>query len=177
MSARRRWNAAFLVGAVGSMGMLPDAAIGAQIRALITPLPVFAFQIGGSVWAPQTGTFGGSGGQFQLALGALSVCPLTGVEHGFRYAACAGAEAGLLRAGGVGFPIAAQRDNAVLNGVLEARVVRAFAGAFAGSLGLGLAVPFLRRQFYYVDAQKAEREVYEIAPVTASVDVMIGFDL
>lgn len=174
---RKPWNAAFLGGPILSFGALPNVGVGLQIRALVTPVPVFAFQVGGSVWAPQTASFGATGGQFFLATGALSACPLTGVARGFRYAACAGAEAGLLHAGGVGFPVQLQRDNPVVNGVLEARVVRAFAGPLAGSLGLGLSVPFLQRQYYYLDSAGAEREVFATSPVTGSVDLLVGFDL
>ncbi len=174
---RKAWNAAFLGGPSLSFGALPNVGVGLQIRALVTPVPVFAFQIGGSVWAPQTASFGATGGQFFLATGALSACPITGVVRGLRYAACAGAEAGLLHAGGVGFPVQLQRDNPIVNGVLEARVVRAFAGPLAGSLGLGLSFPFVQRQYYYLDAAGAEREVFQASPVIGVVDLLVGFDL
>lgn len=177
-TARTPWNAAFLAGPALSFGALPNVGVGGTIRALITPVPVFAFELGGSVWAPQTASFGGAGGDFFLATGAITACPLTGVTRGFRYAACAGVEAGLLHAGGVGFPIELQRDNPVVNGLLELRVVRPFVGPFGASLGLGLSLPFLQRQYYYLDpATSAEREVFQTSPIIGLVDLLAGFDL
>jgi hypothetical protein len=173
----RRWNAALLVGAVAGIGSLPEVAVGAQIRALVTPVPFFAFQVGGSVWAPQSASFGDAGGRFFLALGALSACPLTGVVRDFRYAACAGVEAGALHAGGLGFPLTLQHDDPIVNGTLEGRVVRRVVGPFAGSLGIGLSVPFLRKQYYYVDPGGTEKEVFLASPVTGYVDLLVGFDL
>lgn len=173
----RRWNAALLVGAVAAIGPLPEVAVGAQMRALVTPSPYFAFQIGGSVWAPQSASFGDAGGRFFMALGALSGCPLTGVVRDFRYAACLGAEAGILHAGGLGFPLTLQHDDPIVNGTLEGRVVRRVVGPFAGSLGMGLSVPFLRKQYYYLDSGGTEREVFLASPVTGYLDLLVGFDL
>ncbi len=173
----RRWNAALLVGAVAAIGPLPEVGVGAQMRALVTPSPYFAFQIGGSVWAPQSASFGDAGGRFFMALGALSGCPLTGVVREFRYGACLGAEAGILHAGGLGFPLTLQHDDPIVNGTLEGRVVRRVVGPFAGSLGMGLSVPFLRKQYYYLDSGGTEREVFLASPVTGYLDLLVGFDL
>src|SRR5262249_13949309 len=137
------WDAAFLAGPVVSFGALPTVGVGAQIRGLISPPRFISFQVGGSVWAPVSTSFGTDGASFIMALGALSVCPLAGQGLGFRYAACAGVEAGTIRAGGFGFPLTFEQDRPLVDGVLEGRVVRRLAGPFVLSAGFGLSVPFL----------------------------------
>ncbi len=171
------WNTAFLVGSVVSFGPLPNVGVGVQVRALVTPVPFFSFQVGGSVWLPQTTSFGNDGGRFFMALGALSGCPLAGVRAGFRYAACAGVEVGGMHAGGFGFPLPVGRDDPLVNGLVEARVVRRIAGAFAASVGAGLSVPFLRQQYYYVDPGGTPREVFLASPLSGHLDLLVGVDL
>ena len=171
------WSVALLGGAVASVGPLPNVGVGAQLRALITPVPFFSFQLGGSVWLPQTTSLGDNGGRFFMALGTLSGCPLTGVRAGIRYAACAGVEFGAMHAGGFGFPLTVGRDDPLVNGLLEARVVRKIVGPFAASVGAGLSVPFLREQYYYVDPGGTPREVFLASPVTGTLDLLLGVDL
>jgi len=171
------WHAAFLAGPVVSFGALPKVGVGAQIRGLFTPPRFLSFQIGGSVWAPATVSFGPEGTSFFMALGTLSACPLAGLARGFRYAACAGLEVGGIRASGFGFPLAGERERLHVGGVLEGRVVRMLKAPFALSMGFGLSVPFVRNRFYYVDPDGAEREVFVSSPVAAHLDILAGFEL
>jgi hypothetical protein len=171
------WHAAFLAGPVVSFGALPTVGVGVQIRGLFTPPRFFSFQIGGSVWAPATVSFGPEGTSFFMALGTVSACPLAGLALGFRYAACAGVEVGAIRASGFGFPLARERERPHAGGVLEGRVVRILKAPFALSGGVGLSVPFVRNRFYYVDPAGAEREVFVSSPVAVHLDILAGFEL
>lgn len=171
------WDVAFLAGPVVSFGALPTVGVGARIRGLFTPPRFGSFQIGGSVWAPSTASFGAEGASFFMAVGTLSACPLAGLALGFRYAACAGVEVGALRAGGFGFPLAAVRHQPLVGGVLEGRVVRRLKGPLSLSVGFGLSVPFVRNRFYYLDPAGAEREVFVSSPVAGHLDVLGGFEL
>ncbi|MBK8257205.1 MAG: hypothetical protein IPK82_31595 [Polyangiaceae bacterium] len=177
LTPSRSWQITLLFGAVLGFGILPDVAVGANLRALISPPRIFPFQIGAGVWSPSTASFSEAGAKFFSATATVLGCPLWGTKFGFGYVACAGVEAGAIRAGGFGFPVSLTRDEPLLNGALEGRVVRRLWGALAGSVGVGMTIPFYRHRFYYTDEAGSEREVFLASPVAGQVDLLLGFAL
>lgn len=171
------WGVAFLAGPALSIGLLPSASAGAALRAIVTPPRFWPFQVSGVVWAPSAAGFGAEAASFFLATGSLAACPLHTRAGAWRALACAGIEAGEVRAGGFGLEEAYSRGEPIVSGVLQGRVMRRLWGPLTATFGLGLEVPFLRARFYYLDAAGAEREVFLASPLAGSGDLSIGVEL
>lgn len=172
------YHVALRGGVVGAIGLLPSAAIGVGVRATGRLRWGFPFEVEGVYWAPQQATSagGGFGAEVWMALGGLSVCPLTGHVGGLSWGACAGVAAGMAHVGGFGLDVERAEDVPLVNLTLGAQVRRTLAGPLFGALGLGIAAPLARLGLYY-DTYAGRREVFVAPPVAGTGELSLGLEL
>ncbi|MFS8070967.1 MAG: hypothetical protein ACMG6S_31760, partial [Byssovorax sp.] len=172
------WRVGVAAGPIGVVGLLPSAVgVGLAIRAHVAPPRGPSFELGGSLWADSMLRTGVGDRTFSLAYGWLSVCPLDLARGGTALTACLGAQLGSLRVSGVDIPSKYRQEQLVVDIAAEARVRRRFVGPLFGGLGLGIAAPTVRDRFYFIDAQGARRDVFQMSPVAALFDVALGLEL
>ncbi|WP_438014872.1 hypothetical protein WMF18_28790 [Sorangium sp. So ce315] len=169
------WRVEIGAGLLFGLGLLPSPGVAAALRARLTPPRFWSFEVGGAVWLPDEATTGAASTRFTWGEGFVSACPVSlGSET--RLAACAGVRLGALRAGGLGFRVDRSDERLTAGGTLDARLTRRLVGPLTAGGGLGLIVPFVRDTFYYVDAQGQDREVFQMAPLAGTADVLLGVE-
>ncbi|MGK4000857.1 hypothetical protein [Sorangium sp. So ce1024] len=169
------WRVEIGAGPLFGLGLLPSPGVAAALRARLTPPRFWSFEVGGAVWLPDETTTGAASTRFTLGEGFVSACPVSlGSET--RLAACVGVRLGALRAGGLGFRVDRSDERLTAGGTLDARLTRRLVGPLTVGGGLGLIVPFVRDTFYYTDAQGQDREIFRMAPLAGTADVLIGVE-
>ncbi|WP_437619619.1 hypothetical protein [Sorangium sp. So ce1151] len=146
-----------------------------MIRARLTPPRFFSLDVGGAVWAPNETTTGAFTTRFSWGEGFVSACPVS-IGSATRLSACAGARLGALRVNGIGFGVDRTDERLTAGVTLDVRLVRRLFGPFTAGGGLGLIAPLVRDTFYYIDAQGRDREVFQMAPLAGTADVLLGVD-
>ncbi|KYF90382.1 hypothetical protein BE17_06305 [Sorangium cellulosum] len=146
-----------------------------MIRARLTPPGFWAFEAGGAVWFPNEAAAGASSTRFSWGEGFVSACPAS-IGSATRLSACAGARLGALRVNGVGFGVDRTDERLTAGATLDVRLARRLFGPLTAGGGLELIAPLVRDTFYYIDAQGRDREVFQMAPLAGTADVLLGVD-
>ncbi|APR81246.1 Hypothetical protein A7982_06593 [Minicystis rosea] len=175
-SAPPSWHFGVTAGAALGFGLLPRVGSGIALRAHVVPARWPSIEIGAVVWPGHTITAGPVSAGFTLAYGTLAVCPGLTLA-GTLLEACAGVHAGALRVGGFGFALSYQQEQIVIDATVEARVRRRIVGPLLIAGGASMVVPMRRDRFYYLDAQGAERDVFQMSPVAGVLDLGLGVEL
>ncbi|WP_433928180.1 hypothetical protein AB3662_33405 [Sorangium cellulosum] len=169
------WRVEVGAGPLFGLGLLPSPGIAAALRARLTPPRFWSFEVGGAVWFPNEAPSGASTTRFSWGEGFVSACPVA-LGRATRLSACAGVHLGALRVGGVGFGVDRTDERLTAGGALDVRLTRRLVGPLTVGGGLGLVVPFVRDTFYYIDAQGRTREVFQMAPLAGTADVLLGVE-
>ncbi|WP_437660022.1 hypothetical protein [Sorangium sp. So ce1182] len=169
------WRVEVGAGPLFGLGLLPSPGVAAVIHARLTPPGFWAFELGGAVWFPDEATTGASSTRFSWSEGFVSACPVS-LGSTTRLSACAGARLGALRVNGIGFGVDRTDERLTAGVTLDVRLARRLSGPFTAGGGLGLIAPLVRDTFYYIDAQGREREVFQMAPLAGTADVLLGVD-
>lgn len=111
-----------------------------------------------------------------MAYGLFTICPLDGQTSGFVWSGCAGGLAGSVHVGGFGFDQSLARDVPIGALTLEARVLRTLISPVFVSVGLGLAVPLVRLDVYFLEGG-ARREVFSGPPLAGTLEAALGLEL
>ncbi|WP_437330831.1 hypothetical protein [Sorangium sp. So ce381] len=172
------WRVGGAVEAVGGLGLVPGpAGVGVGVRAHATPPRGPGFELGGALWASPDVREAPGSPAFSLAYGRLSVCPIEIARGGTALSGCAGAMLGSLRVEGLAVPSRFRHERLVLDLSLDTRVRRRFVGPLFGAVGLGIAVPIVQDVYFYTDAAGARREIFQVSPVSALLDLGLGLEL
>lgn len=163
-------------GPVVSLGWLPSAAPGAFVRAAVTPPRLFPLEVKGALFASQRTSSGDLGADLTMAYGLFTICPLAGQTSGFVWSGCAGGLAGSVHVGGFGFDQSLARDVPIGALTLEARVLRTLVSPVFVSVGLGLSVPLVRLDVYFLEGG-ARREVFSGPPLAGTLEAALGLEL
>ncbi|XXT16464.1 hypothetical protein WME94_40150 [Sorangium sp. So ce429] len=169
------WRVEVGAGPLFGLGLLPSPGVAAVIRARLAPPRFLSVEVGGAVWAPHETTTGAFTTRFSWGEGFVSACPVS-IGGATRLSACAGARLGALRVNGVGFGVDRTDERLTAGVTLDVRLVRRLFGPFTAGGGLGLIVPLVRDTFYYIDAQGRDREVFQMAPLAGTADVLLGVE-
>ncbi|WP_044986457.1 hypothetical protein [Sorangium cellulosum] len=169
------WRVEIGAGPLFGLGLLPSPGVAAALRARLTPPGSWSFEVGGAVWFPNEATTGASSTRFSWGEGFVSACPVS-LGSATRLSACAGARLGALRVGGLGFGVDRADERLTAGGALDVRLTRRLVGPLTAGGGLGLIVPLVRDTFFYVDAQGRDREIFQMAPLAGTADVLLGVD-
>ena len=171
------WRTHLSAGPLLGFGLLPSPAPGARVRLAVTPPHVFPFELSGDLLAPVRVEFEGTGLDVFTAQARLRACPLTGTFARWGLVACGGFDFGALRGGGFGFPTNRAAETFTAAASVAGRVQLRLGSIFLVSLGLDLAVPFVRARFSYSAPQGGRREIFLTSPVTGSADLALGVEL
>ncbi|WP_437285462.1 hypothetical protein [Sorangium sp. So ce406] len=169
------WRVEVGAGPLFGLGLLPSLGVAATVRARLTPPRFLSVEVGGAVWVPDEATSGASATRFSWGEGFVSACPVA-LGSATRLSACAGVRLGALRVGGVGFGVDHADERLTAGGALDVRLTRRLVGPLTAGGGLGLIVPIVRDTFYYTDAQGQTREVFQMAPLAGTADVLLGVE-
>lgn len=170
------WRVEVGAGPLLGLGLLPSLGVAATVRARLTPPRFWSFEVGGVVWLPDEAASGASATRFSWGEGFVSACPVA-LGSATRLSACAGVRLGALRVSGVGFGVDRTDERLTAGGALDVRLTRRLVGPLTAGGGLGLIVPIVRDTFYYTDARGQTREVFQMAPLAGTADVLLGVDL
>ncbi|MGK3960141.1 hypothetical protein WMF38_44715 [Sorangium sp. So ce118] len=169
------WRIEVGAGPLFGLGLLPSPGVAAAIRARLTPPRFLSLEVGGTVWAPNETTTGASSTRFSWSEGFVSACPVS-IGSATRLSACAGARLGALRVNGIGFGVDRTDERLTAGITLDVRLARRLFGPLTAGGGLGLIAPLVRDTFYYIDAEGRDREVFQMAPLAGTADVLLGVD-
>ncbi|WP_437501002.1 hypothetical protein [Sorangium sp. So ce1099] len=169
------WRVEVGAGPLFGLGLLPSPGVAAVIRARLTPPRFLSLEVGGAIWAPSETTTGAFTTRFSWGEGFVSACPVS-IGSATRLSACAGARLGALRVNGIGFGVDRTDERLTAGVTLDVRLARRLFGPLTAGGGLGLVVPLVRDTFYYIDARGRDREVFQMAPLAGTADVLLGVD-
>ncbi|XXX80254.1 hypothetical protein WMF30_15920 [Sorangium sp. So ce134] len=167
------WRLEVGVGPLFGLGLLPAPGVAATVRARVTPPRFWSFEAGAAIWAPNEAEAGALAARFSWGEGFVSVCPVS-IGHETRVSACAGVRLGAMSTAGFGFDLELAHERFTAGGALDVRLARRLFGPLTAGVGLGLIVPLVRDTFYYTDAQTEDRQVFRMAPLAGTADVLLG---
>jgi hypothetical protein len=152
-------------GVVVGFGLLPHTAGGAWVGGFVEPRGLFPLEIGAHLWLDQVTSVGQDVevAFSRMTLG-VSACPLGAHIGAFRFAACAGMEAGTIAAVGPGKDgqLLRQRSaiaDVALAGHVDARILEHVTVRVTPAL----AIPLVRDSFnYHRDDGTLEVQVYQV---------------
>jgi hypothetical protein len=170
------WRAGLHVGAVFSLGLLPNPGVGLALRGRVTPPRWPAIELGAAIWSANQAESGGVGARFTLAEGLVSACPLAMSAFGIELGGCLGVHVGAMQIGGFGFDLAQDHERPTFGASLEGRVRRRLAGPLVVSLGPGLLVPIVRDRFFYSGPAGQKLEVFRMAPLIGTLEATLGLE-
>jgi hypothetical protein len=168
------WSIGLQAGGMAMLGLMPRISGGVLLRSHVEPPRFWAFEVGGVLFPAVAASQGGASASFQLAEAFVSVCPLTVRVVGTALSACAGVQAGSLRASGFGLAAGTSAELGLFDFALEGRVRRRLVGPLVAAAGLGLVVPVLRARFSY--PAQGGAELFSMAPVAGAVDLSLGVE-
>ena len=171
------WRTHLSTGPLIGLGLLPGPAVGARLRAAITPPGLFPFELSGDLFAPSRAEAEGVGLEMFLAQGRVRACPLTGTFTRWGLVACGGFDFGGLRGGGFGFPVDRSADLFTAAASAGGRVHLRLGTIVLLSLGLDLAVPFVRARVSYAAPEGGRRELFLTSPITGTADLALGIEM
>ena len=170
------WRAGLNVGAVLSLGLLPNLGAGLALRGRITPPRGLAIELGATIWSANQADSGGVGARFTLVEGTAAVCPLSTAASGFELGACLGVRAGAMQIGGFGFDLVEDHERPTFGVSLEGRVRRRIVGPLVLALGPGVLLPIVRDRFFFSTSTGKKLEVFRMAPLIGTLEATLGVE-
>jgi hypothetical protein len=173
----RPWRSFLYAHLALSAGLLPHVGTGLGASVWIQPPLGPSWLLGATAWLQNDAGDGVSGGHFQRTAGHLAVCPLTLGGTPTRLLACGGINVGALRVSGFGYDRTYPQERPVVDAMLEMQVIRRLVGPLAATAGLGLAVPFVRDRYNFVESSGTRRTVFDPLPVAGILQIGVGAEL
>lgn len=173
---RQPWGFQVHGRGVAALGLLPGASLGLGVGVAVHPPGFWYTELDGELWMTRrvdSGS-GGSGSRFSLQSVELYLCPLALGSPRFRFLACVGQRAGRLVAEGFGFDKDLREPRVVYNPGMRARLTAGLVGPLVLGAGLGLEVPLVRDHFMATRADGAGEELYRMAPVVGTAELVLG---
>jgi len=168
IAPREPWHFGAGVAALTSRGMLPGQSFGTSIAGMIEPPHVWPIEISATLWPRDRATAGPGGANLLQLTGGVAVCPhLVGPVS-----ACAGVEAGEVRAQGFGYSQNQLQHELLVDGTLELRLDWRFARDYGARFGLGAWIPMSRPRFVFHEAS-ADIMVYQPAAAAAVSEIAL----
>lgn len=171
------WRAEWRMAAVGSGGLLPGFALGAQLAVGATPPGFVPIVAAVTLWPGADRTVAERGGTFSAWHAGLSLCPPLASNDWGGVGLCVGAEAGVLSAAGVGLDTIASPQRPLVAARADARAWLALGGPFILHFQAGAVVPFIRPNYLYDGPDGAPVEVHRPWPVVPVGAAGLGFVL
>lgn len=157
----RPWRFGGDLSAVMGFGILPSADVGLRAELTVQPPRWPAIEIGGSVWLERETRTDTRGARLSLWTVGASLCPLTYRRQSVSLGGCVGAQAGQLRAEGIGFDENQRRSEAIAYGVGSSRLDVPLAGTASLRIAAAMWIPFARPRFFYEDSSAVRHDVYQ----------------
>lgn len=171
-----RWQAEASAALVTSGGLLPGLAFGPRLSAGIVPPDFVPLRLSVTLWpSVEEDVELGRGGRFSASHGGLAICPELTSGSVAGVGLCFGAEAGVLSAVGTGLAYTESPDRLLVQGEAAAQLWLHLGGPFLLEMQAGAAVPFIRPNFVYTDADGSAREVHQPWPVIPKGSIGLGF--
>ncbi len=176
---RRPWGFEADGRGVGALGLMPGVALGVGVGVGVEPPGFWFTELDGDLWMTRRvdSSSGGSGSRFSLQSVSLYLCPLALGSFRLRFRACVGQRVGRLVADGFGFDENRREPRVVYNPGMRARLTVGLVGPLVLGAGLGLEVPLARDRFTATRASGASEELFRMAPVVGTAEVVLGVRL
>jgi hypothetical protein len=164
-------------GVTFGFGNMPETAEGLWVLGAITPPHFFPIEVGAHLFMDQTITRGpGMRAGFSRATGDLFLCPLDLRVNVFGFGACAGVQAGMLGAYGVGLDGLKDYRQAVVDAAARGHLDLFFLGRFALRLMPALGIQ-LNRDYFEFRSNGATSHVLRLPAVFGEASVGFGVKL
>jgi hypothetical protein len=156
-------------GVVVGFGLLPDTAGGAWVGGSVEPRGLFPLEIGAHLWLDQVASFGQD---VQVAFTRMtlgvSACPLGTHIGPFRFAACAGVDAGTLVGVGAAPHGLLRERSAIVDIALRGHADIRILEHVAVRITPALAIPLVRDTFEY-RLNGTNEQAFQLSPVGGEV--------
>jgi hypothetical protein len=143
-----------------SSGLLPNVGFGATIDVGWNLGRWLPLHVDSTFWFPNAAVLAGQGGEFWAWAAGAGACPTLVTAANIAGTVCVGAQAGVIHGTGVGLQHTGSPTKPYGDAEARARVSFPRSGPLGVFVQLGVAVPFLRPRFVYLDASSAPVEVY-----------------
>jgi len=164
--APRPWRFEGGAAAAGALGLLPNAALGVDVAALLEPPGFWGIELSGAYWFPaKVPAEGEAYTDVALVYGQLALCPLRWARDRAALRLCAGAQVGSVRSRGVGFDRELSNESVVVNAVLPTRLSIRIAGPLFVTAGAALVVAIVRPELTYGAADGSTRTIFRAPPL------------
>jgi hypothetical protein len=164
--APRPWRFEGGAAAAGALGLLPNAAFGVDVAALLEPPGFWGIELSGAYWFPaKVPAEGAAYTDVALVYGQLALCPLRWARDRAALRLCAGAQVGSVRSRGVGFDRELSNESAVVNAVLPTRLSIRVVGPLFVTAGAALVVAIVRPELTYGAADGSTRTIFRAPPL------------
>jgi hypothetical protein len=153
-------GAAMAAGFVLSSGLLPSTGLGARVDVGWRFARWLPIQFDSTFWFPHSTILAGRGGEFWAWTAGAGVCPTVLASAYVAGTVCAGVEAGIIHGTGIGFPYVGSPTRPYGDVEVHARLSFPLWRPLAGFVQFGVAVPWVRPRFVYLDESDTSVEVY-----------------
>lgn len=176
---REPWGFEADARGVAALGLMPGVALGVGLGVGVQPPGFWYTELDGELWMTRRveSASGRSGSQFSLQSVSLYLCPLELQSPRFRFQACVGQRVGRLVADGFGFDQNRHEPRVVYNPGVRLRLTAGLVGPLELGAGLGLEVPLARDYFTAARANGTSEELYRMAPVIGTAELVLGVRL
>ncbi|MBW2455232.1 MAG: hypothetical protein JRI68_12010 [Deltaproteobacteria bacterium] len=176
-TAETEWRAQSRGEAVASGGLLPGFALGARLSLGLVPPGWWPLHVAVTLWPEVEKVDEERGGRFSAWHAGLSVCPPLATSETGAISLCAGADAGMMSATGVGLDYTASPSRFIALGHTELAAYLRLGGPFSLGVQAGAAVPFVRPRFVYTGHGGEPVEVHRSWPVLPQGAFSLGFEI
>ncbi len=176
-SPETEWRAQSRGEAVASGGLLPGFALGARLSLGLIPPGWWPLHVAVTLWPEVEQLDEDRGGRFSAWHAGLSVCPPLATSETGAISLCAGVDAGMMSATGVGLDYTDSPTRFLALGHAELTAHLRLGGPFSLGVQAGAAVPFLRPRFIYTGQGGEPVEVHRCWPVLPQGAVGLGFEI
>lgn len=164
-------SAAFIL----SSGLLPALAYGAGVDWTVDLGTWTAMLLDGAFFFPEATPAVGQGGELLASVAGAALCPRVFATSAMEGSLCVGARAGIIHGIGLGMPNNTSSTRPYGDAEAHARLALPLLGSMAVFVQLGLAVPWVRPRFVYLDATATAVPVYR--PQAAIFFASVGLGL
>jgi hypothetical protein len=157
-----------------AMGLLPGASVGATLGlgAMVRNWGAGRFE--GTVWLPKSKMNSRYGGQFWGFHFGATLCPRLGKTGAVSWAACVGGVWGLLQGRGLDLDDNESVYRPYGHGEVRVAATLLLSGSLALTAHLGVASPWIRSRFVFLDSENVAHEAYR--PSAAIPFAGLGFE-
>jgi hypothetical protein len=164
---------------VGSMGAVPDIALGGELLLGVRPPHFIELRVRPTGLLPKTEAAPTSdrGGRFSLLTVALDACPLEHEVQKLRFVGCVAQRVGRMHAEGFGFHQSASSSELYYALGISAGAAFWFAPPVGVRVGLDVEAPLTRDAYFSVGAAGERREIFRPSPVVGAATVGLALSL